>query len=146
MHSAVCGTHTEVHHRYPDLSEKQLGGWKDTTAFHKSSKTNRHQVLKHLRQYRCYGNWSVVGNRGGRWTLFFGIGVTLACLQQAGKLPRRTNKPPKHNTKTGGQNISSSGPPNCYYTDSTYYTQMSSTINNMYSPTESKTFKNQHRW
>ena len=29
----------------------KLGGWKHTTAFHKSSKTNRHQALKHLRQY-----------------------------------------------------------------------------------------------
>ena len=29
----------------------KLGGWKHTTAVHKSSKTNRHQALKHLRQY-----------------------------------------------------------------------------------------------
>ena len=26
----------------------KLGGWKHTTAFHKSSQANRHQVLKHL--------------------------------------------------------------------------------------------------
>ena len=48
----------------------KLGGWKHTTAFHKSSEANRHQALKLLRQYRCYGNRSVVGNRGGRWTLW----------------------------------------------------------------------------
>ena len=29
----------------------KLGGWKHTIAFHKYSKTNRHQALKHLRQY-----------------------------------------------------------------------------------------------
>ena len=68
----------------------KLGGWKHTTAFRKSSKTNRHQTLKHLRQYLCYGNWSVIGNRRGRWT--FRNWVTLACLQQAGKLPRRTSR------------------------------------------------------
>ena len=48
----------------------KLGGWKHTTAFHKSSGANRHQTLKRLRQHRCYGNWSVVGNRGGRWALW----------------------------------------------------------------------------
>ena len=46
----------------------QLSGCKHTTAFHKLSKTNRHQALKHLRQYWCNGNWSVIGNRRGRWT------------------------------------------------------------------------------
>ena len=68
MHYAVYGTRTEVHHRYPDLSDKQTGWLEDTTAFHKSSKTNRHQALKHLRQYWCYGNWAVIGDRRGRWT------------------------------------------------------------------------------
>ena len=29
----------------------KLSGWKHTTAFYKSSKMNRHQALKHLRQY-----------------------------------------------------------------------------------------------
>ena len=46
----------------------KLGSWKHTTAFYKSSKTNRHQELKHLRQYWCYGNRSVIGNRRGRRT------------------------------------------------------------------------------
>ena len=35
--------------------------------FHKLSETNCQQTLKHLGQYWCYGNWSVIGNRGGRW-------------------------------------------------------------------------------
>ena len=47
---------------------RKLGSWKHTTAFHKSSKTNRHQALNNLRQYWCYGNQSVIGNRGGRRT------------------------------------------------------------------------------
>ena len=66
----------------------KLGGWKHTTAFYKSYERNRHQTLKQYGQYRCYGHRSVIGNRGGRCT--FIIRVTLACLQQAGKLPRRT--------------------------------------------------------
>ena len=33
-----------------NFSKSKLGGWKHTTAFHKSSDTNRHQTLKHLRQ------------------------------------------------------------------------------------------------
>ena len=46
----------------------KLGGWKHTTAFHKSLKMYIQQALKHLRQYLCYGIQSVIGNRGGRWT------------------------------------------------------------------------------
>ena len=38
----------------------KLGGWKHNTVYHKSSETNRHQTLKHLWQYWCYGNWSVM--------------------------------------------------------------------------------------
>ena len=68
----------------------KLGGWKHTTAFHKSSDANRHPEVKHIRQYSCYGNRSVIGTeKDGRP---FRIGVTLACLQQAGKLPRRTSR------------------------------------------------------
>ena len=63
MHFALYGTHTKVHQRYPDLSGKQ--GWKHTTSFHKSSKTNRLKALKHLWQYLCYGNRSVIDSRGG---------------------------------------------------------------------------------
>ena len=68
----------------------KLGGWKHITAFHKSSKANRHQALKYLRQYWCYGNLSVIGNRGGQWT-FRNWGI-IALSQQAGKLPRRTSR------------------------------------------------------
>ena len=68
----------------------KLGGWKPTTAFHKTSETNRHQELKHLRQYWCYVNRSVIGNRGGGWSLR--IVVALACLQHAWKLPKRTSR------------------------------------------------------
>ena len=53
---------TKVHHRYPNLSDKQTGWLECTTVFHKSSETNRHQTLKHLGQYWCYGNWSAIGN------------------------------------------------------------------------------------
>ena len=85
MHSAVYGTRTTVHHWYPDLSDKQtIGGLKHTTVFHKSSKTNRHQALKHLRQYRYCGNRSVIGNRKVRWT--FGNWVTFSCLQLTGNI------------------------------------------------------------
>ena len=51
------------------------------------------------------GNRSVVGNRGGWWTLSNrgDIGLSLASRETA-----QTNKPLKHYTKTGGQNISSS--------------------------------------
>ena len=83
----------------------KLGGWKHTTAFHKSSEANRHQALKHLRQYRCYGNLSVVGNRGGRWTLWNRLDIGLS---PASRETTQANKPPKHYTKTGGgcKNIS----------------------------------------
>ena len=82
----------------------KLGGWKDTTAFHKSSKANQHHALKHLRQYWCYGNWPVIGNRRGRWTFrnWCDIG-----LFPASRETTQTNEPPKHYTKTGGHNISS---------------------------------------
>ena len=83
----------------------KLGGWKHTTAFHKLSKMNRHQALKHLRQYLCYGNWSVIGNRRGWWTFqnWGDIG-----LSKASRETTQTNKLPKHYTKTMGHNISSS--------------------------------------
>ena len=83
----------------------KLGGWKHTTVFHKSSEANRHSVLKHLRQYRCYGNRSVVGNRGGQWTLWNRGDIGLS---PASRETTQANKPPKHHTKIGGQNISSS--------------------------------------
>ena len=78
-HAQKCITDTQT------LLIIKLGGWKNTMAFHKSSKTNRHQVLWHLRQYWCYGNRSVIGKRRGRWT-FRNWG------DKGGKLPRRTSR------------------------------------------------------
>ena len=80
------------------FSISKLSGWKHTTAFHKSSKTNRHQVLKHLRQYWCYGIWSIIGNRRRRWTFrnWGDIG-----LSSASRETTQMNKPPKHYTKMG---------------------------------------------
>ena len=71
-HSQWCITSTQT------FLISKLDGWKHTTAFHKSSEAKRHQVLKHLRQYRCYENQSVVDKEddGGP----FLIEVTLACL------------------------------------------------------------------
>ena len=76
----------------------KLGCWKHTTAFHKSSKSNRLQTLKHLRQYWCYGNRSVIRNRGLQWTLrnWGDIG-----LSPASRETTKTNKHPEHCTKTG---------------------------------------------
>ena len=76
-----------------------LGSWKHTTAFHKSSDENQHQGLKHHRQYWCYGNQSVVGNRGGQWTLWNRGDIGLS---PASREITQTNKPPKHYTETGG--------------------------------------------
>ena len=59
----------KVHRKCQAFPISKLGGWKHTTAFHESSKTDRHQALKHLRQHWCYGNRSVIGNRGRGWTL-----------------------------------------------------------------------------
>ena len=76
----------------------KLGGWKHTIAFHKSSKTNTHQALIHLRQYWCYGNLVVIRNWGGWWTFrnWGDIG-----LSPARRETTQTNKPPKHYIKMG---------------------------------------------
>ena len=63
-HAQKCITGTQT------FPISKLGGWKHSTALHKSSEASRHQALKHLRQYWYYGNRSVVGNRGGRWILW----------------------------------------------------------------------------
>ena len=99
---------------YPDLffigiqtfPINRLGAWKHSTAFHKSYKTKGHEAIKHLRQYWCYGNWSVIGNRGVRWTFrnWGDIGLSPASHETT-----PANKQQKHYTKTeGGHNISSS--------------------------------------
>ena len=59
MHFAVYATRTKVHHRYPDLFDKQPG-WLE--AHHKSSDANRHQTLEHLAKtilmlWKSVGSW-----------------------------------------------------------------------------------------
>ena len=73
---------------------------KHTTAFHKSSQTNWHLTLKHLRQYWCFGNRSVIGKRGGRWTLRNRGDISLSPASQQ---TTQTNKPPKNYTKMRGR-------------------------------------------
>ena len=88
MHSAT-GTQT--------FPKSKLGGWKHTTAFHISSKTNRHQALKHLGKYCCYWKRSVIGKRWGRWTFRNWGDISLS---PASRETTQTNKPPKHYRKT----------------------------------------------
>ena len=79
-----------------------MGGWKRTTSFHKSSKTYRHQALKPLRQYLCHGNWSEIGNRGGRRTFrnWSAIGLSVASRN----LSRRNNYPDETTRETTDRN------------------------------------------
>ena len=48
---AVYGTRTKAIIGILSFQIRKLGFWKHTTAFHKSSKTNRNQELKHLTKY-----------------------------------------------------------------------------------------------
>ena len=98
-HAQKCITGTQT------FPISKLGGWKHTTAFHTSSNTNRHQALIHLKHYWYYGNWSLIGNRRLRWTFrnWGDIGLSPASRETS-----QTNKPPKHYTKMGVHNISSS--------------------------------------
>ena len=68
----------------------KLGGWKHTTGLNILSKTYRHQALNPLNNTDVMeiGRWLATEEDGEP----FWIGVTLACLQQAGKLPRRTSR------------------------------------------------------
>ena len=69
------------------LSDKAVTG---TVAYHK--------IPLWLLAFRCYGNRSVIGNRGRRFT-FRNWGVI--GLSPASGETTQTNKPPKHYTKTG---------------------------------------------
>ena len=103
-HTEMCITGTQT------IPISKLGGWKHTIAFQWCAPlTNRYQMLKLLRQYWCYGNRSVIGNRG-RWFTFRNWGEI--GLSSARRETSQTNKQPKHYTKTGGRghNISSSLP------------------------------------
>ena len=112
-------TSTKVHHKYIDLSNKQTGYWKHTTVFQISSNRNRHQTLKHLRQYCCCGNRSVIGNRGGRWAFRNRGDIDLS---PARRETTQANKSPKHFTKMGGgANISSAYFLYCHLRDSSQY-------------------------
>ena len=62
-HAQMCITGTQT---FP-IPIRELGGWNHNTASDKLSETNRHQMLKHLKQYWCYGSRSVIGNRGRLW-------------------------------------------------------------------------------
>ena len=98
-HTQKCITGTQT------FPISKLGGWKHTTVFHKMSETNCYQTLQHLGQYWCYGNWSVIGNRGGQWT-FWNWGDIL--MSPASRETTQMKKPSKHHTETGCQNISCS--------------------------------------
>ena len=88
-HKQKCVTGTQT------FLISKVGGWKHTTALNKSSNTNRHQTLIHLRvrQYWCDGNLSVIGNRGGQST-FRNCG-NIGLFPASGKTTW-TNKPQKH--------------------------------------------------
>ena len=99
IHFAVYGTHWKMCITGTQTCPiSKLGGLKITTAFHKSSKTNWHQTHKHLRQYWYYGNRSVIGNRGRRWT-FRNLGDIN--LSPESRETTQMNKPPKHYTRRG---------------------------------------------
>ena len=78
----------------------ELGGRKHTSTFHKPSKMNRHQTLKHLYQNRCI--WSLIGNRRGRWT-FWNWGE-IGLSSESGETTQK-NKPPKCHNETKSQNV-----------------------------------------
>ena len=92
MHSAVYGTRTKVYHRYPDLSDKQTGWLELSTPLRSISRprwtdTRRSNTLDNTDVMEI-GRSLATEEDGGP----FGIRVTLACLQQAGKLPRRPRR------------------------------------------------------
>ena len=106
-HARKCITGTQT------FLISKLGGWKHTltvTPLHSINSprwtdTRHSNTIEWLTQYWCYGYWSVIGNRGGLWT-FWNRGDIGPC--PASCKTTKTNNPPKHLTKMGGQNISSS--------------------------------------
>ena len=70
----------------------KLGSYRSTLLRSISSKTNRHQTLKHFRQHWCYENRLAIGNRGG------GLGLWVLQWDDIGLSPAsrkitQTNKP-----------------------------------------------------
>ena len=90
----IHGTHPiRITGTLPDLSSKKIRLWNHTTKLYNSSEMNRHQMLEHW----CYGNQSVIGSRGGRWTFqnWGEIGLSPATMETP-----ETKKPPKHRNTT----------------------------------------------
>ena len=92
MHSAVYGTRTEVHHSDPDLSDKQTGLLEARHCMRSINRPRRTDTRRsntlHNTDVVEIGRKLATEENGEP----FGIGVTLACLQQAEKLPRRTSR------------------------------------------------------
>ena len=90
------GTYTIEHQRCPNISDKQTE-WFEANTYQvpQTARDEPTSDLKHLRHYGCYGNQSVIGNRGGRSTF-------RNLRKQAGKLPIRRSRP-KHHTETMGR-------------------------------------------
>ena len=84
-HAQKCITGTQT------FPISKLGGWKHTSTSLRSTNRPRRRDAKPSNTldnvYWFYGNRSVEEDRGP-----FVIGVTSACLQQTGKLPRRTRR------------------------------------------------------
>ena len=72
--SQKCNTGIQI------FSISKLGGWKQTTAFHKSFEMNGNQTLKNLWQYWCYGNQSVIDDSGGRWKHYTKTGARTSAV------------------------------------------------------------------
>ena len=105
MHFAVYATCIKVHHRHPDLSNKQTG-WLE--AHHcvpyivRGEPTPGAQTPWTIQMlWKSVGNWQ----QRRRWTLFNRSDIGLS---PASRETSQTNKPPKYCTMTRGQTISSS--------------------------------------
>ena len=69
MHFTVYWTSIKVHHRYPDLSDKQTGWLEVHHRFPQIVQDDPTPDAQTPLTTLIYGNLSVIGNRGGRWTL-----------------------------------------------------------------------------
>ena len=95
-------THRSSADTFPIDQHGWLDRWKHTSGFHKPTKSNPHQMLRQLWQYRSYmdiGRQLATADEDG-------IIVTSVYLQQAVKLPKRssrrnTNITPRKHTKSG---------------------------------------------
>ena len=78
----------------------KLGGWSTILCSTNRPRRTEHQKLKHLRHYWCYGDRSVIGNRGWRGTFRNrgDIGLSPANWETI-----QTKKPPYHYAESGAQ-------------------------------------------